>query len=62
MGTIAVELLAMHLKDGKALSALPKIVVVPLKVWDAKSIAKYVDPLKRKVKVGKIPAAWIAKK
>ncbi len=63
MGTIAVELLAMHLKDGKPLSALPKIVVVPLKVWDAKSIGKYVDPLKRKVNAdGKVPAAWIAKK
>ncbi len=62
MGTLAVELLAMHLKDGKPLSALPKIVVVPITIWDAKNVAKYVDPLKRKIKVGKVPPAWIAKK
>ena len=62
MGTIAVEVLAMHLKDGKPLSALPKIVIVPITIWDAKNVAKYVDPLKRKIKVGAIPAAWIAKK
>jgi ribose transport system substrate-binding protein len=61
MGTLAIELLAMHLKQGKALSALPKIVVVPIKMWNAKNISGYVDPLKRPVKVGKIPAAWIAK-
>ena len=52
----------MHLKDGKPLSSLPKIVVVPIKIWDAKNVAKYVDPLKRKIKIGAIPAAWIAKK
>ena len=62
MGTIAVEVLAMHLKNGKAISSLPKIVVVPITIWDATNIAKYVDPLKRKIKVGAIPAAWIAKK
>jgi ribose transport system substrate-binding protein len=62
MGTLAVEILAMHLKDGKPLSALPKIVVVPIKIWDAKNVKTYVDPLKRKVKIGPIPAAWIAKK
>lgn len=62
MGTIAVELLASHLKNGKPLSALPKVVVVPIKMWDAKNVKGYVDPLKRKVAIGAIPAAWIAKK
>ena len=52
----------MHLKDGKPLSALPKIIVVPIKIWDASNISSYVDPLKRTVKVGPIPTAWIVKK
>lgn len=62
MGTIAVQVLAMHLKQGKPLSALPKVILVPIKIWDAKNIKTYVDPLKRKVTVTPIPAAWIAKK
>jgi len=57
-----MDLYLVHLKDGKPLSALPKIVVVPITIWDAKNVAKYVDPLKRKIKVGKVPPAWIAKK
>ena len=36
----------------KPLTALPKIVIVPITIWDAKNVAKYVDPLKRKIKVG----------
>jgi ribose transport system substrate-binding protein len=62
MGRIAVEILAMHLKQGKPLSALPKIVVVPNKIWDASNISGYVDPKKRPVKLAPIPASWIAKK
>jgi ribose transport system substrate-binding protein len=62
MGTIAVQVLAMHLKQGKAISALPKLIVIPVQVWDAKNIKTYVDPLKRKLKLAPIPAAWIAKK
>jgi len=62
MGRIAVQVLAMHLVSGKPLSALPKIIVVPMKVWDASNIASYVDPKKRTVVVSPIPAAWIAKK
>jgi ribose transport system substrate-binding protein len=62
MGLLSVELLAMNVKDGKPLSSLPKIVVVPMKAWDASNISGYVDPLKRTVKVGAIPAAWIVKK
>jgi len=61
MGRIAVEVLAMHLKDGKPLSALPKIIVVPNKIWDASNISGYVDPLKRPVTVAPIPKAWIVK-
>ena len=62
MGLLSVELLAMHLKNGKPLSALPKIIVVPMKVWDASNISGYVDPLKRTVKLGPILSAWIVKK
>jgi ribose transport system substrate-binding protein len=62
MGLLSVELLAMNLKQGKPLSSLPKIIVVPMKVWDASNISTYVDPLKRTVKLGPIPAAWIVKK
>jgi ribose transport system substrate-binding protein len=61
MGRIAVEILAMHLKDGKPLSALPKIVVVPNKIWDASNVSKYVDPKKRPVVLAPIPKAWIVK-
>ena len=61
MGRIAVQILAMHLKDGKPLAALPKIVVVPNKIWDASNVAGYVDPLKRPVKITPIPASWIVK-
>ena len=61
MGRIAVEILAMHLKQGKPLSALPKIVVVPNKIWDASNISGYVDPKKRPVKLAPIPASWIVK-
>ena len=62
MGSLAVELLAMHLKDGKPLSSLPKVIVVPMKVWDATNISGYVDPLKRTVTLGPIPTSWIAVK
>jgi ribose transport system substrate-binding protein len=62
MGSIAVELLAMSLKDHKPLSSLPKVIVVPMKVWDTSNISGYVDPLKRPVTLGAIPASWIAKK
>jgi ribose transport system substrate-binding protein len=62
MGTIAVQLLAIHLKDGKPISAMPKLVVIPIRAWDAKNIKTYVDPLKRKLKMAPIPAAWIVKK
>jgi ribose transport system substrate-binding protein len=61
MGRIAVQILAMHLKDGKALSALPKVVVVPNKIWDASNVSGYVDPLKRPVVIKPIPKAWIVK-
>jgi ribose transport system substrate-binding protein len=62
MGTLAIELLAMTLKDNKPAASLPKIIVVPMKAWDSSNIASYVDPLKRSVKLGAIPASWIAKK
>ena len=58
MGLLSVELLAMKLKG----QAAPKLVVVPMKVWDASNISGYVDPLKRTVKLGAIPAAWIVTK
>jgi ribose transport system substrate-binding protein len=61
MGRIAVEVLAMHLKDGKPLSALPKIIVVPNKIWDASNVSGYVDPLKRPVTIAPIPKSWIVK-
>jgi ribose transport system substrate-binding protein len=61
MGRIAVEILAMHLKQGKPLSALPKIVVVPNKIWDASNVSGYVDPKKRPVKLAPIPKSWIVK-
>jgi len=58
MGLLSVELLAMKLKG----QAAPKLVVVPMKVWDAANISGYVDPLKRTVKLGPIPSSWIVKK
>ncbi len=58
MGLLSVELLAMKLKN----QTPPKLVVVPMKVWDASNIASYVDPLKRTVKLGTIPPIWIIKK
>ena len=61
MGRIAVQVLAMHLKDKKPLSALPKVIVVPNKIWDASNISGYVDPLKRAVKITPIPKSWIVK-
>jgi ribose transport system substrate-binding protein len=61
MGAISVELLAMYLKDHKPLSSLPKVIVVPMKVWDSSNVASYVNPLKRTVTVGPIPKAWIVK-
>jgi ribose transport system substrate-binding protein len=61
MGSLAVQLLAMVLKDHKPLSSLPKVIVVPMKVWDASNISGFVDPLKRSVAVSGIPAGWIAK-
>ena len=54
--------LAVHLKQGKPISAMPKLIVIPIKLWDAKNIGTYVDPLKRKLKMAPIPAAWIKKK
>ena len=58
MGLLSVELLAKKIKG----QATPKLVVVPMKVWDASNISGYVDPLKRKVKLGAIPPSWIVKK
>jgi ribose transport system substrate-binding protein len=58
MGLLSVELIALKLK-GKP---TPKLIVVPMKVWDTSNIAAYVDPLKRTVKVGTIPSIWIVKK
>jgi ribose transport system substrate-binding protein len=62
MGSIAVELLAMYLKDHKPLSSLPKLIVVPMKVWDLSNIKSYINPLKRVVTVGPIPASYIVTK
>jgi ribose transport system substrate-binding protein len=62
MGRIAVQVLAMHLKNGRPLASLPKVIVIPMLPWDAKNVARYVDPLKRKVALTPIPAAWIKKK
>src|SRR5205823_8870684 len=58
MGLLSVELLAMKLKG----QAPPKLVVVPMKSWDTSNISSYIDPLKRTVKLGAIPAAWVVKK
>jgi ribose transport system substrate-binding protein len=58
MGLLSVELLAKKIKG----QAPPKLIVVPMKVWDASNIAGYVDPLKRKVRLGAIPSSWIVKK
>jgi len=58
MGLLSVELLAMKLKG----QAPPKLVVVPMKSWDTSNISSYIDPLKRTVKLGAIPSAWIVKK
>jgi ribose transport system substrate-binding protein len=61
MGRIAVQILAMRLKQGKSLAALPKIVVVPNKMWDASNVSGYVDPKKRPVRLTPIPQSWIVK-
>jgi ribose transport system substrate-binding protein len=62
MGRVAVEILAQNLVKKVALAKLPKLVVVPMKVWDASNISGYVDPLKRKVATkAPIPKAWIKK-
>ncbi len=62
MGRVAVEILAQNLVKKVPLSKLPKLVVVPMKVWDASNISGYVDPLKRKVATkAPIPKAWIKK-
>jgi ribose transport system substrate-binding protein len=57
MGLLSVELIALKLK-GKP---TPKLIVVPMKVWDISNIAGYIDPLKRTVKVGTIPSIWIVR-
>jgi ribose transport system substrate-binding protein len=62
MGKIAIEALAVHLKNGRPTSAMPKLIVVPMKLWDASNVAKYVPPMKRKVVVGPIPRNWIVKR
>jgi ribose transport system substrate-binding protein len=59
MGSLAIQVLAMHLIQHKPLSALPKLIVVPMKVWDSSNISGYVNPLKRPVAVNGIPKAWI---
>jgi len=58
MGLLSVELLAMKIKG----QAPPRLIVVPMKVWDASNISGYIDPLKRTVKLGPIPASWVVKK
>jgi ribose transport system substrate-binding protein len=62
LGELAIEALAVHLQDGKPMSAMPKLIVVPMKFWDSSNISGYVDPLKRTIRVTAIPKAWIAKK
>ena len=62
MGSLAVQLLAMVLKDHKPLSSLPKVIVVPMKVWDSSNISSYVDPMSRAVTLAAIPSSWIARK
>jgi ribose transport system substrate-binding protein len=62
MGRVAVQVLAMHLKQGKPLSTLPKVILIPMKIWDARNISGYVDPLKRKVVIKPIPTSWVVKK
>jgi ribose transport system substrate-binding protein len=62
MGQVAIEALAVHLRDGKPLSAMPKLVVIPTTFWTLSNIAGYVSPLKRKIAVGAIPKTWIKAK
>jgi ribose transport system substrate-binding protein len=50
-GAAAVEAIAVHLKFGKPLSAMPKTVIIHENRLDASSIANYVSPLKRPVKL-----------
>jgi ribose transport system substrate-binding protein len=60
MGAIAVQILAMYLKDHKPLSSLPKLIVIPLIPWDMSNISKYVPPMSRKASLT-IPSSWIVK-
>lgn len=62
LGRVAVEIVAMRVVKKMPYRKVPKLVVVPMTVWDASNIAKYVDPLKRKVALkAPIPKAWIKK-
>jgi ribose transport system substrate-binding protein len=58
MGKLAVEVLAIKLIQKKT---PPRHIVVPLVLWDATNVSKYLEPMKRKVVVGPIPTAWIVK-
>lgn len=62
LGRIAVQVLAMRLRDKRPLASLPKMIVVPMTPWDVSNIGSYVAPLKRKVSLTPIPKTWIVKK
>lgn len=53
-GAAAIRALAVHVKLGKPISAMPKTVVIKATRYDISNADKYVPPLKRKVKVGPI--------
>ena len=61
MGNTAIKALAIRLVQRKPLTAMPKLVVVPMKLWDFSNVSKYVAQRKRKLATGPIPKDWIVK-
>ena len=59
MGGIAVQVLAMRLEANRPLSALPKIIVIPMRSLDASNVARNVDPLERDGEADAEPESWI---
>jgi ribose transport system substrate-binding protein len=51
VGAAAIQWLKAYLVDKKPESALPKRVIIPTKLWDARNVDQYVDQLHRDVKL-----------
>jgi ribose transport system substrate-binding protein len=55
LGYAAIYALKPVINGGKPLSSMPKQIIIDSKMWDISNVKGYVDPMKRKVSINKLP-------